>query len=549
MQKLQVYIVVSGRRGEAHLTRNPEHLNRAKTIIVSEPQPSWQAYLALRQWEKRLQGRLKQFWLRFAALRYVDHPPLRCSEKTTAGPVLDDIVNLVSGYLITEERLFKTLRARGFWPADLSRALDRGVQKGILKQLPGIRQEPWGRQLCSRCGGVDIIRQPCANCGLKDCPLCRTCSAMGANRGCTTLITAQEAGGEKEASPTPLSLTYDLTPRQAEAAEKLLEFWQGKKKRALLWAACGAGKTEVSFPLIQKALSQGERVLFAIPRADIVREVGERLRQAFPKTSVAVHYGGQPLFAPGKLVVATTHQVLRFYRRFGLIVLDEVDAFPYRGSEMLRFGLQRSLAHRGKLVEMTATPQSLRQRAELITIPVRFHGQPLPVPAIKISPLPAWDELSLKEFPASVLELVEKGEHPWLVFAPTIAACEAIYKLLRSASGKRVGICHSKHPQRLNTISRLRQETLDIVVTTSVLERGVNFPRIGVVVLYAEHAVFSADTLVQIAGRVGRTAESPGGTVLFLGRQKTSDMRRAVHLIRRLNEEAARRGLLADETS
>ena len=123
----------------------------------------------------------------------------------------------------------------------------------------------------------------------------------------------------------------------------------------MVWAACGAGKTEVTFPLIRQALQEGGDVLFAIPRQDIVREMIERLRSAFPGIEVAGHYGGQPWFAPGQLVVATTHQVLHFYRRFSLAVLDEVDAFPYQGNEMLRFALERSLLPDGRLVEMTAT--------------------------------------------------------------------------------------------------------------------------------------------------------------------------------------------------
>src|SRR5690606_17483684 len=110
--------------------------------------------------------------------------------------------------------------------------------------------------------------------------------------------------------PIQLDLDYALTAPQQQASAELLEFWRQGGGKALVWAACGAGKTEVTFPLIRQALQEGGDVLFAIPRQDIVREMIERLRSAFPGIEVAGHYGGQPWFAPGQLVVATTHQVL-----------------------------------------------------------------------------------------------------------------------------------------------------------------------------------------------------------------------------------------------
>ncbi len=177
-------------------------------------------------------------------------------------------------------------------------------------------------------------------------------------------------------------------------------------------------------PLLERALNEGAQVLFAIPpRRDIVREMAERLRSAFPAVTVAAHYGGQPprLAPPGNLVVATTHQVLGFYRRFQLAVLDEVDAFPYQGSEMLRFGLHRALAEQGRLVEMTATPPSGRRNyARIITIPpARYHGHPpLPEPRLLAHPLPPhWDQLQAEHIPPFVVQLLQAAA-PWLVFAP-----------------------------------------------------------------------------------------------------------------------------------
>ena len=86
-----------------------------------------------------------------------------------------------------------------------------------------------------------------------------------------------------------------------------------------------------------------------------------------------------------------------------------------------------------------------------------------------------------------------------------------------------------------------------MVVSTSVLERGVNFPGVGVMVLYADHSVFSVSTLVQMAGRVGRTADSPRGTVIFAAARIAWPMKKSLQLIRHLNDQAKERGLLFNE--
>ena len=63
------------------------------------------------------------------------------------------------------------------------------------------------------------------------------------------------------------------------------------------------------------------------------------------------------------LTILTTHQLLRFYQAFDLLVIDEVDAFPYSNQKMLRYGAKRSLQLSGKCIYLTATPSKSLQKA------------------------------------------------------------------------------------------------------------------------------------------------------------------------------------------
>jgi competence protein ComFA len=556
MQKLQIFVYKCHKSFGVGLLRHPWHqvelLSQGQQgVILTPPLPSSQAYEELRRWNGRFRGRWRALWW-FMMLGKERGRKFPCvnphGREGTSSEVLRRVKEILQGRLLSEHRLVSALRLEGFWPSDISRSLDLGVHTGDLLQYPGFRVASWGRYVCSRCQSDEVKEAPCIVCGNSKCLLCLACRTMGEHRSCTTLL-ALASSQNDEVNPregVQHQLAYSLTDAQEWASQELLKFWEEGKETALVWAACGAGKTEVTFALIERALREGGEVLFAIPRQDIVREMAERLRLAFPGVTVASHYGGQPWLAPGNLVVATTHQVLHFHRRFQLAILDEVDAFPYQGNEMLRQGLQRALVPRGKLVEMTATPANRHKYDRVITIPARYHGFALPVPELVETDLPPWHVLESSDLP-SFLKGILRRDQPWLVFAPTIAACCRLQAVLAEALDKPIGLCHSKAEQRSQVVQALRDGKLDIVVTTSVLERGVNFPGVGVIVLYADHGVFTVSALVQIAGRVGRTAEYPQGTVIFAGSRLTGSMKKAQKLIRELNGEARERGLLYRE--
>ena len=159
----------------------------------------------------------------------------------------------------------------------------------------------------------------------------------------------------------------------------------------LVWAVCGAGKTEVVFPVIRAAVAEGKRVLLTVPRREIVRELGERIKKCFPGLPFSLLYGGYKAEVPASLlVVATTHQLLRFTSYFDLVIVDEADAFPLYNNPMLNAALDRVVLPAGKQIYLTATPdRSWQRRAERGTIavtkiPLRHHGQPLPVPHLVV---------------------------------------------------------------------------------------------------------------------------------------------------------------------
>lgn len=320
----------------------------------------------------------------------------------------------------------------------------------------------------------------------------------------------------------------------------------------LVWAVCGAGKTELLFAGISEALKKGMRVCIATPRTDVVLELAPRLQAAFPKIKIAALYGGSEdrhTFAP--LTIATTHQLFRFWAAFDVVILDEVDAFPYSADETLQHAVQQARKAKSALIYLTATPSEQWQREcqigkrAFVTIPARYHRHKLPVP--KFVWCGNWQKLlQVNKLPNSIREWVEKRvslNKQALLFFPRIELLDQMLLILRSVHPE-IQSVHAADPHRKEKVQLMRDKIIPMLLTTTILERGVTFPNIDVAVIGAEDDIFTESALVQIAGRVGRSAQFPDGVITFFHFGKTEAMVRARQQIINMNREAMERGLL-----
>lgn len=105
---------------------------------------------------------------------------------------------------------------------------------------------------------------------------------------------------------------------------------------------------------------------------------------------------------------------------------------------------------------------------------------------------------------------------------------------------------HAEDPDRKNKVQKMRNKEIPMLLTTTILERGVTFPNIDVAVVGAEDAIFTESALVQIAGRAGRSKDYPTGTVTYFHYGKTEEMLKARRQIVTMNREGYKRGLLDD---
>lgn len=341
-----------------------------------------------------------------------------------------------------------------------------------------------------------------------------------------------------EIPATALTWQGELSPLQTKAAHEV-EMSLTNHEHRLLWAVTGAGKTEMIFPGVAAALKRGERVAITSPRVDVCLELYPRLQAAFANTPIALLHGRQTEpYQYRQLTVCTTHQLLRFYHAFDNLIVDEVDAFPYASNDQLIYANHQAIKPTGGLLYLTATPgpalfkRIRRHQLAVSYSPLRYHGHLLP--EIQIKRNGNWR----KQFPRGVIKWLQDrlGRLEMLLFVPHVADLPMVEQAIQSALPRaRFTTVHAADPQRLEKVQAMRQHQYDFLITTTILERGVTFPKIDVGVLGADDGTFSASALVQIAGRVGRSVERPDGDVTFWVQERTKSVCEAQRQIKSMN--------------
>lgn len=404
--------------------------------------------------------------------------------------------------------------------------------------LPAMKEEK-GKLCCNRCGQV-------VNKEKQQLPIgayyCRPCVRLGRVRSDEKLYYFPQAE-----FPKTNVLTWEgrLTDYQAKVSQGLVEA-VAKQKNSLVHAVTGAGKTEMIYQVVAQVINEGGAVCLASPRIDVCLELHRRLQEDF-SCDISLLHGESEVYFRSPLVIATTHQLLKFYQAFDLLIVDEVDAFPYVDNPMLYHAVTQSVKEQSTIIFLTATStdelDKKVSKGELnrLSLPRRFHGNPLIVPQ-KVWLGNFQKYLNQKKLVPKLEQFVKKQRKtgfPLLIFASEIKRGQELAEVLQSYfSSENVGFVASTTENRLDIVEKFRQKEITILVTTTILERGVTFPCVDVFVVEANHRLFSRSALVQIAGRVGRSMDRPTGELLFFHDGTNFAIERAIQEIKAMNQEA-----------
>lgn len=336
-----------------------------------------------------------------------------------------------------------------------------------------------------------------------------------------------------------------LTEFQAKVSQGLVEA-VAKRKDSLVHAVTGAGKTEMIYQVVAQVIDQGGVVCLASPRIDVCLELYRRLKIDFA-CDISLLHGESEAYFRSPLVIATTHQLLKFYRAFDLLIVDEVDAFPYVDNPMLYHAVHQAVKEQGTKIFLTATSTDeldkrvSKGKLSRLSLPRRFHGNPLIVPR-KVWLADFQKYLCQKKLVPKLRQFLQKQRKtgfPLLIFASEIKRGQEFAEILQNNfPNEKVGFVASTTENRLDVVEKFRRKEITILISTTILERGVTFPCVDVFVVEANHCLFSRSALVQIAGRVGRSMERPTGELIFFHDGTTMAIEKAIKEIQEMNQEA-----------
>jgi competence protein ComFA len=89
-----------------------------------------------------------------------------------------------------------------------------------------------------------------------------------------------------------------------------------------------------------------------------------------------------------------------------------------------------------------------------------------------------------------------------------------------------------------------RNGEIDILVTTTILERGITVKKADVHIFHADARVFTSTALIQMAGRAGRSAADANAHVYAWSNEKSVAMLLAYWIIRTTNQLAIKQGYI-----
>lgn len=366
--------------------------------------------------------------------------------------------------------------------------------------------------ICPRCKNQD----PKYFCTFNKITYCRKCIKIGSSNKMT------QSSKNQLSQHVDYHLDYQLTPLQQELSNKLLTRYQ-MNLNTKLKAVCGAGKTEITYAVIKYALNQGHNVCFTTPRKELVIELAKRLEKQFTNINLTIVYGGNSTKTDGQFIVCTTHQLYRYPHYFDLLILDELDAFPYANNEVLINILKNSI--RGNYIYMSAT---LSNKPDLL-MSKRYHGHPLDLPKCYITGLIMMYLMAIK-----LIISFKAEKKPVLVFVPTIKLTATIHRYFNLVGIKNQAVS-SKTKDIHTLLKQLKTGQLDALITTTILERGITIPNIQVIILYGNNRIYRSSTLIQICGRVGRKYNYPSGTISIFTPYKTKAIKQCIKTLKEDN--------------
>lgn len=350
---------------------------------------------------------------------------------------------------------------------------------------------------------------------------------------------APSLGGDRDLERAWLdSLPFGLTDGQRQVISELeRDLSRSEAMRRLLMGEVGSGKTVVAAFAILRTVGSGHQAALMAPTGVLAEQhfatlgrllgpVGIEPMLLTGSTSEAGRSAiSERLGAGEPLVVVGTHALLGervVFERLALAVVDEEHRFGVRQ----RTGLGEQGGPSAHRLHLSATPipRTLALTAWGDLDLSELRELPSGREAVATTLL---DEAGREEAFEAIREEVARGGQAFVV-CPLIEESESVSARAAEAEAERlagaellgleIGLLHGRLPRETKeaTMERFLAGEIDVLVSTTVIEVGIDVPNASVIVIEGAES-FGLAQLHQLRGRVGRGKRS-GRCFLVAGR-------------------------------
>ncbi|MGO6478772.1 transcription-repair coupling factor [Streptococcus pneumoniae] len=308
---------------------------------------------------------------------------------------------------------------------------------------------------------------------------------------------------------------YVETDDQLRSIEEIKRDMQASQPMdRLLVGDVGFGKTEVAMRAAFKAVNDHKQVVILVPTTVLAQQHYTNFKERFQNFAVNIDVLSR--FRSKKEQTATleklkngqvdiligTHRVLSkdvVFADLGLMIIDEEQRFGVKHKETLK-----ELKKQVDVLTLTATP-----------IPRTLHMSMLRIRDLSVIETPPTNRYPVQTYVLekndsvirdAVLREMERGGQVYYLYNKVDTIVQKVSELQELIPEASIGYVHGRmsEVQLENTLLDFIEGQYDILVTTTIIETGVDIPNTNTLFIEnADHMGLS--TLYQLRGRVGRS--------------------------------------------
>jgi len=350
------------------------------------------------------------------------------------------------------------------------------------------------------------------------------------------------------------NFNFKLTDNQKKIIDEINKDLRSENKMfRLLQGDVGSGKTIISLIAASNVIESNYQVAFMAPTEILAKQHYDLTKKIFMGTNVKIGFlsGSTKSLNRKKIInelsngkiklLIGTHTLFQkkiLFKKLGLIIIDEQHKFGVKQ--------RMELAHKGgddcDILVMSATPIPR-------TLILSFYGD---MDVSRLIEKPAYrkeivtlskPENKIKEVLFFLQKQISLGNQIFWV-CPLIeesknldySAAVKQYEFLNKYFLNKVGLVHGNlnQFQKEKILKKFLDKSLDILVATTIIEVGIDFPKANVIVIENSNK-FGLSQLHQLRGRIGRGIRQ-GTCILLYKKNLSNNAKKRIRILKSTND-------------